>query len=157
MVNSPSIQSGGSMMIFLNNTGTTAAGAKPAAFSTNAKLTITLSDREISSKDSGDWSEFLGNKFSWIVTSDALMSISGITGNTLSTKQVYTAFTAKTPVYVAFSTVAGTSPSWTIAATGNRLKFTGIALITNMDLTATDNAEAVYIFSAKGTGTLSVT
>jgi predicted secreted protein len=154
MVNSTQVVYGGSMMIFINPTGTTAAGALGAAFSTNAKITISLSDREISSKDSGDWSEFLGNKFSWTVTTDALLSLSGVTGSTLSTKKVFTAFVSKTPVYVAFSVTAGTSPSWTIAT--NKLKFTGTALINSMDLTAADNAEAVYTFAAKGTGALSI-
>ena len=154
MVNSTMVQYGGSMMVFLNPTGQTAAGALPAAFSTNAKITIALTDREISSKDSGDWSEFLGNKFNWNVTTDALLSLSGVTGSTLSTKKVYTAFVTKTPVYVAFSVTAGSTPSWTVAA--GKLKFTGCALINSMDITAADNTEAVYTFGAKGTGALSI-
>ena len=154
MVNSNQLVYGGAVMIFVNPTGTTSTGALPSAFSTSAKLTINLSDREISSKDSGDWQEFAGNKFSWTMSTDALMSLSGVTGNTLSTKKVYNAFISKVPVYMSFASATGTAPSWT-QATG-KVKFSGQALITSMDFNAGDNTEGTYTFTSKGNGALAI-
>ena len=152
--NSNQIVYGGEIMIFLNPTGTTSNGSYPAAFSTSAKLTVNLGTREISSKDSGDWKEFAGAKFEWDANSEHLMSLAGLTGNTLSTKQVYTAFLTKTPIFLAMASTTGTSPSWTMAS--SKINLSGAALITSMDLNVSDNDNATYSISLKGSGTLSI-
>ncbi len=143
---------GGDYMIFINPSGST--NLQPCAFSTTAKLTVTLSTRDVSSKDSGDWNEYLGSKFDWDLTSDNLMNLSGVTGTTLSTKEVFQYFIAKQPVYIAFASKTGTSPSWTVS--GSALKFTGQALITSMDMNAADKANGTYTIAMKGNGVLSI-
>jgi predicted secreted protein len=153
-VNTNQIVYGGDMMIFLNPTGTTSTGVQPAAFSTGAKLTVNLGTREISSKDSGDWSEFAGGKFDWDASSEHLMNLSGVTGTTLSTKEVYASFVAKSPVYLALASKTGTSPTWTISST--KVKLSGQALITSMDFNASNGETATYSISLKGTGVLSI-
>jgi predicted secreted protein len=154
MVNSSQLIYGGSMMILLNPTGQTSAGVQPAAFSTSAKLTVNLTDREVSSKDSGDWSEYLMSKFNWTASSDSLANLSGVTGTTLSLKEVYTAYVAKCAIYMAFASVCGTSPSWAICS--SKVKFTGCAFINSMSVNADDNAQATYTIGLRGTGTLSI-
>jgi predicted secreted protein len=152
--NTSQIQYGGSIMLFYNPTGTTSNGAFPAAFSNSAKLTVNLGTREISSKDSGDWKEFAGSKFEWDASSENLMSLSGVTGTTLSMKQIYTAFVAKVPIFLAMATTTGTTPSWTMKS--SNINLSGEAIITSMDLNASDNESATYSISLKGTGTLSI-
>lgn len=142
---------GGDVMIFV---GTTSSGVQPCAFSTAAKLTVNLSTREVSSKDSDDWSEFLGSKFDWSLSTDTLMNLSGVTGTTMSTKELYTQFVLKVPVYIAFASKTGTSPSWTVAT--NKVKFTGQAIITSMDMDASNGNQGTVSISLKGTGILSV-
>jgi predicted secreted protein len=153
-VNQSQIQYGGEMMIFVNPTGTTSNGSFPVAFATSAKLTVNLSTREISSKDSADWKEFAGGKFDWTASSEHLMSYTGLTGSTLSLKTVYTAFVAKSPIFIALATTTGTTPSWTMA--NSKINLSGQAMITAMDFNAPDNENGTYSISLQGTGTLSI-
>lgn len=148
--NNANLVYGGDVMVFLS-TGST---LQPAAFSTNATLTINLSEREISSKDSGDWTEVQGGKFDWSMTTDALMNLAGVTGTTMSTKEVYQYFLGKVAVNVAFASKTGTSPSWTADAT--KINFTGKALITSMTLNASNSETGTYSISFKGTGALAI-
>lgn len=64
------INYGGDMMIF--------ADGSPLAFSTSAKIDVTLKTRDIGSKDSGVWDEKAASKLSWTASSDALMSDSDL-------------------------------------------------------------------------------
>jgi predicted secreted protein len=153
MPNVSQVVFGGDAMIFINPTGSTANGAQPAALSTNAKLTTSLGTRQISSKDSvGDFNEYLGTTFDWTMSSDNLMNLSGVTGTTLSTKEVFTAYVAKKLVYVAFSVKTGTSPSWT----PTQIKMTGQGLIVGMDFNAPLTDSATYTISIKGSGVLAI-
>lgn len=63
------IQYGGDLMLFL---GVDTVNKFPIAFSTSAKLEITLDVREISSKDSGRWKEKQAAKLDWKASTDAL-------------------------------------------------------------------------------------
>lgn len=147
MANNDKLVYGGDLMIFLGENET------PAAFSTNATLTLNLSEREISSKDSGDYTEVVGGKFDWSMTTDALMNLTGITG-TLSTKEVLQYFLAKVPVEIIFGSKSGTTPSWTVDT--SKVYFTGTALITSMSFNASNGETATYSVNFKGTGALSI-
>ena len=144
MVNSGQIVYGGTAMIFIDD--------EPAAFSTNASLTVNLGTREHSSKDSGNWSDFSGTKFDWNMTTDTLMNLTGVTGTTLSTYEIYTKFVAKSAVDVVFASATGTSPSWTSDSTN--VNFTGEAIITSMSFNAPNYEDGSATISMKGTGEL---
>lgn len=141
------IQYGGSMMIFLED--------EPMSFSTSAKLTVSLGTREISSKDSADWVSKSGTKFSWNMSSESLMNF-GTTGNTHSLDVLYTYMLAKTPVEVAFASSTGTSPSWTIDSGAGKKKFTGLAIITSLDMNASDLESGSYSITLEGTDALTM-
>lgn len=68
------INYGGDIMILVNGT--------PLAFSSGAKLDVSLKTRDIGSKDSGYWDEKAAGKLSWNASSDALMADSDLVGNT---------------------------------------------------------------------------
>ena len=144
MVNSNQIVYGGTAMIFID--------AEPAAFSTNASLTVNLGTREHSSKDSGDWSDFAGTRFDWEMSTDTLLNLTGVTGTTSSTLEIYTKFIAKSAVTVIFGTATGSSPSWTASTTA--LSFTGEAIITSMSFNAPNLEDGSATISLKGTGAL---
>lgn len=67
------INYGGDIMLFVNGT--------PLAFSSTAKIDVTLKTRDVGSKDSGYWDEKAAAKLSWTASSDALMTDSDLVGN----------------------------------------------------------------------------
>ena len=150
MVNNDKLVYGGDLMLFL----ATGATVMALAFSTSAKLAISMDTREISSKDStGDFKDYAAGKFGWTVSSDALVNYSS-TGNTNSVDELYTMMISKSLVNIAFASKAGTStsPSWTVSTTSK--KYTGQAYITSIDLNASDNDNATYSINLQGTGAL---
>jgi len=145
--NTDNIIYSGDMMLFA---GSTSGATQPIAFSTSAKLSIKAATRSVSSKDSGVWDESLAGKLSWEVSSDALYSM-GTTGTTNEANDLYALMIARTPIYVAFAKVGGTTPSWTVATS---VKYTGQAIITGLDITANDGDNVTYSISMTGTGAL---
>lgn len=140
------IQYGGDIMLFIEDA--------PLAFSTSAKLDISLKTRDIGSKDSGNWDEKAAAKMSWTASTDALMTDSGLVGTTNTIDELYTAMIARTAVDVVFATATGTSPSWTPSAVAGKKKFTGTGFITSLSLNAADGDNATYSVSIEGTGAL---
>lgn len=145
--NSEYVTYGGNMLIFAY-TGST---KQPIALSTSAKLSISNKVREISSKDSGDWTSKEYGKFDWNMSSDALMNFQS-TGSTLSVDDLYTYMINKTKINVAFASKTGTSPNYTVDT--SKKNFTGVALITSLDLIAGDGETATYSITLDGDGTL---
>ena len=141
---------GGSLMLFVAPTGST---VQPIAFSTSAKLAVSLKTREITSKDSGNWTEKAAGKMDWNVSSDALVNYVS-TGNTSSTDELFTALTNRTAIPISFAVATGSSPSWTVDST--KKKFTGTAIITSLDITGGDGDNATYSVSLEGTGVLTM-
>jgi predicted secreted protein len=140
---------GGDMMLFLASglTGT----VLPIAFSTSAKLDIILKTHETSSKDSGAAEEKQPNKYGWNVSSDALFAYSN-TGSTQTFAHLFSIFTARCPIKMAFAVKCGTSPSWSACASDN---FGGNIYLTSLSINAADNANVTYSMAGEGTGTLS--
>ena len=149
-INGSYLQYGGDLMLFALPT-TSGATLQALAFSTSAKLSISMATREISSKDSGDFIEKMPAKFSWNISTDALMNYVS-TGTTQSTDEFTGYMLSKKLLNVAFASKTGTSPSWTVDA--SKKKFTGTAWITSIDLNAGDGATATYSIQLEGTGPL---
>lgn len=135
---------GSDLMIFIDD--------KPIAFSTNAKLSIGTAVEEISTKDSGEWEDFLITKFNWSVTSDALYSIDGASSGNTDTSELWASFIGKTDVSVALAIKDGTSPNW-IKKTGSKA-FTGTGKITKLDVNADAKGVATFSIEIKGKGQL---
>lgn len=142
---------GGDLMIFINPSGGT---KQPIAFSTSAKLSVSMKSRDISSKDSGDWTAKAAGKFDWNASTDALANFQS-TGTTYSVEDLYGYMVAKCQVSMAFGVKCGTSPSWALCSSAKY--FSGNAFITAMDLNAGDGETATYSVSFEGNGTLSIT
>jgi predicted secreted protein len=149
MPNNSYLQYGGDLMVFLN----TGATKQPIAFSTSAKLSVSMKARDISSKDSGDWTEKAKGKYDWNMSTDALANFTS-TGTTMSTDDLYGYFVAGTPVSVAFGSKTGTSPSWTLNAA--KKNFSGTAYITSFDINAGDSETATYSITLDGSGALTL-
>ena len=137
---------GGDMMLFL-------ATGLPIAFSTNAKLSIKLNTREISSKDSGYWTEKKAGRLDWNASSDALYTevLTG-TATTTSFDELYALMIARAPIAVVFGAATGAAGAQTNDAT--KKKFTGTAIITALDVNAPDGETTTYTIALEGTAAL---
>ncbi len=140
---------GGDLMLFVG-TGTT---KNPLAFSQSAKLSVSMKTREISSKDSGQWTEKASGKYDWNCSTDGLLSFD-VTGATSSIDMVYELFLAGEDVSIVFASKTGTTPLWTVDST--KKSFTGTALITSLDINSGDGDNATYSISLEGTGQLTL-
>jgi len=150
MPNTNFLSYGGDLMLFTHSGATVQA----LAFSTSAKLSISMKTREVTSKDStGDFAEKLPGKFDWNVSSDQLLNFSS-TGTTNSMDEVYNYFINKKLMNISFASKTGTSPSWTVDS--GKKKFTGTAYITALDINAPDNDQATYSIQMEGTGVLTL-
>jgi hypothetical protein len=145
--NNDKIIYGGNMMLFVSSGAT----LYPMAFSTTAKLSISLSTRTIASKDDGDWENTCGGKFTWNASTETLMNFAS-TGTTHDTNDVYAMFVNKVPINFAFAQKCGTSPSWGVCTSARR--YVGCALITNMEMDATDNENGKASIQLNGTSQL---
>lgn len=145
------IQYGGDLMLFATLSGVT---AQPIAFSSAAKLDVSMKTRDIGSKDSGNWDEKAAGKLSWNMSTDALMADSTVSGTTAVYSELYTSMISRLPITVAFAATAGTAPAWTISAVAGKKKFSGLAYITSISLNAPDGDNASYSISLEGTGAL---
>jgi len=147
MATEPSkIEYGGDMMIFVTT-------GLPIAFSTSAKLEISLDTREISSKDSGYWKEKQAGRLDWKAGTDALYTevLTG-TVSTTSFDELYALMIARTAITMVFGAATGAAGAQTNDAT--KKKFTGSALITALSVNAPDNETTTYSMSLEGTGAL---
>ena len=138
---------GGDMMLFVGSGST----KQPLAFSQSAKLSVSMKTREVSSKDSGNWTEKANGKYDWNCSTDGLLSFS-VSGNTTSMETVYSHFLAGLPINVVFASKTGTSPIWTVDSA--KKNFTGQGIIAGIDMNAGDNDNATYSISIEGTGAL---
>jgi predicted secreted protein len=149
-IESNKIAFGGDMMIFLASSGTT----YPIAFSTDAKMDITVNTREISSKDSGYWTEIAAGKISWNASTDALYSYelsSGTTRNTFD--ELYSLMVARETVLFAFAKTSGATPNWSVDS--GAVSYTGQALITGISVNAPNDESTTYSITLEGNGELS--
>ena len=146
-VDNSKIVYGGSMMLFMK----TGATLTPIAFSTSAKLTVSMATRDAASKDSGNWGAKLPAKFDWNVGTDALVAYDTVSGTT-DIENLYTAMLTRSAIPISFAASTGTSPTWSVSG----IAFTGSVYITSIDITAADGDNAQYSISTEGTGELAL-
>lgn len=126
-------------------------GGKALAVATSCKLTINANVLETSSKDSGKWVSKQAAKLSWTASSDNLFTVSDY-------KSLVDAMIKREKVELQFSTVANAdsdgggipTSGWTPATDG----YKGDAIITSIDMNASDNENATYTVSFEGVGAL---
>ena len=143
----------GDMMIFLSTgTGTT----YPVAFSTNATLNVTVATREISSKDSGYWTDKAAGKISWDASSDALYCYTLTSGTTRNTyDELYAMMIAREAVNFVFGKTSGSTPNWSVDSGEDY--YSGDAIITSLNLNSPDGDNSTYSITLEGTGELDQT
>ncbi len=137
---------GTDLMIFVDG--------KPIAYSTSAKLSVSVNAEDVTSKDSGEWEEAELTKFSWSASTDALFSIDGASTGNSDLSELWGTFLNKTLVNVTFGIKDGTSPDW--AAKVGTKAFVGTAQIIKLDVNADVNGVASYSIELKGKGSLSM-
>ena len=125
-------------------------GGKALAVATSCKLTINANVLETSSKDSGCWASKQAAKLSWTASSDNLFTVDDY-------KSLVDAMISRDTVELQFSTVANAndctgvpSGGWTPSTDG----YKGTAIITSIDMNASDNENATYTCNFEGVGAL---
>lgn len=136
---------GGELMLFISDL--------PIAFSTNAKLEITLDAREISSKDGGYWKARQAGRYDWKASTDALYTepLTG-TATTTTFDELFTLMVARTKIPLTFARTSGAAPAQIPDELKN--KWSGYAIIVGLTANAPDNETATYTISLEGTGAL---
>lgn len=138
---------GKDLMLF---TGTSTK--KPIALATDCKLTISHAVKDISSKDSGIWSDLSQGKMKWTATTDALLSFDA---SIQSYEYFYDLLLAREKLTITFAAAGGTIPDWTVSSAESQ--YTGTVYITSLDLNAKDGDAASYSVQFEGTGPLTKT
>lgn len=139
---------GGDMMLFVGSGAT----KNPLAFSTSAKLAISTSMKDATSKDSGIYTEKFAGRLDWNCSTDGLMSYT-ISGATQSIDDIYALMLSRTPINVVFASKTGSVPAWTVDA--SKKTFTGMGFIASMDMNAALD-EATYSIKIDGSGPLTL-
>ncbi|MGI6338906.1 MAG: hypothetical protein ACOXZV_05940 [Bacteroidales bacterium] len=148
MINGNAIPYAGSVMFFIQSGAT----KYPAAFSTDAKLSVSTKVREVTSKDSGQWTDRCSGRFDFNGSTSGLLNFSP-TGSTYGVEDIYACFLAGNPVSFSFGVACGTSPSWQLN-TGKKY-FYGQVIIENMEISAGLD-DGSYSANFLGTGALCI-
>lgn len=127
---------------------------KPVAYSTDAKLTIKLSTRNISSKEDGDWTHKKGTRFDWSVSTGALFTDAIVTEGTSTNvfESLFDKMVLKAPINAVFAIKSGLALAQTPHAT--KKKYSGQVLLTGLDPNGPDGDNASYTVTGDGTGKL---
>lgn len=119
---------------------------------TSCKLTVNANVLETSSKDSGCWASKQPGKLSWTASSDNLFVIGDY-------KKLFETMIKRFPIYIQFGVIGddqrscdNTNVTWSADATKGT--YEGEAIITSLDLNASDNENATYTVSFEGVGAL---
>ena len=114
------------------------------ACATSHSIELTNAVREISCNSTGDFTSAAYGRFSWTVSTDALLNLDDTTYITYA--ELMALMLAKTEVTI--------SSLYTQSA-GNTLTLSGTAILTSISKTAGDNENASYSVSMQGVGALS--
>lgn len=143
------VTQGGDLMMYL--------GGKSIAQATSHTLTITGETAETTSKDNGGyWKSFDFKSASWTLSSENMYSDS-TDGKTF--KDLWDAFSSKTPFEVVFGPKSATDEGqtnvptggWTAPTTGC---FKGKVIITSLTVTAANGDNATFSAEFQGSGEL---
>lgn len=138
---------GKDLMLFI---GTTTK--KAIALATSMKLSISHASKEISSKDSGIWTDLAKGRLKWDASSDCLVTYDTTANNF---EAMYDAMIARNKVTLTFALATGTSPDWTVDTTKDI--YVGEAFIDKLDMNANDGDQTSFTVSFSGTGALTKT
>ncbi len=138
---------GSDLMLFKYDA--TTSKYKPLACATSCKLSISTGTLETSSKDSGSWVNKQASKLSWTASSDNLFTIDDF--DALADLQM-----SRSTVRLGFSIASGTSPNWEMTTSDGKQWF-GDAIITSLEMNASDGDNATYSVQFEGIGALTQT
>lgn len=152
-VNNDRIVFGGDLMFFVSS-GTT---YRPLGYGLSSTLNINMNTVDINSRDSGDWEDFIGGKFSWDGSEDVVFNFySGDSANSGSTgvDELFDYFVGKKIINVRFGikTTTSTTPNWSLDAT--KKYWSGQCMITSMKLDSKDGEKVGANITFKGKGAL---
>ena len=147
------IEYSGNLMLFVAS-GSTAGTKIPIAFSTSAKLNITMKTRDTTNKDDGAFGSKSYGRIAWDMSSDALMSFS-TTGSTYSVEDLWGMMLAHTLIYPVFGHISGSSAPYTLDTA--KKYFQGSAYITSLPLTAGNDDNGTFSITLEGAGALVLT
>lgn len=153
---------GQNLMLFVKQDNGT---LKSIAFATNHTLSTSMETIDNSNKDEGVgiWNSYTPGLMNWSVTSENLMSETAPQGHDFNTLFDY--YLQRKPVEVAFA-LRGNEPlangkvdtEWEVPTGGwtpnTTNQYSGKALITNLEVTATNGQVATYSVTMQGCGTL---
>ena len=146
---------GGDLILFMGS-GT---AKLPVAFSTSAKLSISMSTKDVTSKDSGYNTDKIAGRLDWNMSTDGLLSYALAVDDALQTSidELYVLMLARKSINIVFATKSGASPDWTVSAVAvaGKKSFTGKGFITSIEQNA-DNDSATYSITIEGTGALTL-
>jgi len=135
---------------------------KAIALSTSCGLELTGDTEETSSKDSGNWKDFIMTMLGWTSSTDTLVSAVESDGDTadLAYKELYSKFIAMDPITLVFGEITDRTnannerPETTGWVAPSDNGYTGKALITGLSFTAPVDGKATLSVSFQGTGAL---
>jgi hypothetical protein len=125
---------------------TLSIGNQVIACATSHSIEITNAVREIACKDSGDFTSAAYGRFSWTVSTDALLNL-GVDDNIYMSYDVLLNWMINKSVIDIKSLYVDTTDSYSLS---------GKAIITSVNLTAGDNENASYSVSMQGVDELSI-
>ena len=135
---------------------------KAIALSTSCGLELTGDTEETSSKDSGNWKDFIMTMLGWTSSTDTLVSAVDSDGDTadIAYKELYAKFIAMEPITLVFGEIVGRTnannerPETTGWVPPSDNGYTGQALITGLSFSAPVDGKATLSVSLQGTGAL---
>lgn len=108
---------------------------------TNASMSVTMSTRDISSKDSSGWMEVLEGQKSWTLSGEGLVVYNN--SGKATPDDLYTHLSGRTLLYVEFG-----------SETTGEMYYSGTGYLTEFSTDASVEDNATYSFSFQGTGAL---
>lgn len=128
---------------------------KSLAFATSHQLSLSGEAKEISSKDSGEWTNKIIGKLSWSITSDNLFTETDY-------DSMVDLWIKRTPIEVIFAVKGNTGTDngdGTVVPTGGWTPkaasgYKGKVVITGITANAPDNDNATYSITLEGAGAL---
>lgn len=124
-------------------------GTEVVAHATSCSLSISADLPDSTTKQSGGWTDHIAGVRSWSLTTDGLATVDpAATANYYTTGELVSALNSRATVTVMFTTVSGTT-----VVTGD-LKWSGLAFVESMDITADMESPVTYSATFTGTGAL---
>ena len=116
-------------------------------------INITASERNTSSKDSGQWEDFDIGRFTWESTLNGMVTFdAGVTNY----QAILTKFLAKSSVAIqSINSTGGTIVAGVVTPLAGAFIMSGTAKITKLDMTAKDADNVTFSCTLKGVGAIS--